>query len=78
MTSPHYHQANGMAEAAVKQAKRVLKVAKMSGRDPHLAFVGPQKCSSRRFQFKPSTAIDEQADQNCFANFERFAKTSSY
>ncbi|CAB4036480.1 Retrovirus-related Pol poly from transposon [Paramuricea clavata] len=39
MTIPHYHQANGMAEAAVKQAKRVLKVAKISGRDPHLALL---------------------------------------
>ncbi|CAB3981085.1 Retrovirus-related Pol poly from transposon [Paramuricea clavata] len=39
MTSPHYHQANGMADTAVKQAKRVLKVAKMSGRAPHLALL---------------------------------------
>ena len=38
-TSPYHHQANGKAEAAVKQAKRILKMSRASLRDPHLALL---------------------------------------
>ena len=37
-TSP-YHQANGKAEAAVKQAKRIFKMSKIFSCDPHLALL---------------------------------------
>ena len=59
MSSPHYHQANGMAEAAVKQAKRILKVAKMSGRDPYLALLDLRNTPLRRIQYEAGTEIDE-------------------
>ena len=38
MSSPYY-QSSGKAEVAVKQAKRILKVAKATGQDPHLALL---------------------------------------
>ena len=38
-TSPHYHQSNGMAEAYVKIIKGLLKKAKATGEDPHLAMM---------------------------------------
>ncbi|CAB4037995.1 Retrovirus-related Pol poly from transposon, partial [Paramuricea clavata] len=57
MTSPHYHQANGMAENAVKQAKRVLKVAKMSGRDPHLALLDLRNTPQEGFSSSPAQRL---------------------
>ena len=57
MTSPYYHQANGMAEAAVKQAKRILKVAKTSGRDPHLALLDLRNTPQEGFSTKPAQRL---------------------
>ena len=42
VTSPYHQQANGKAEAAVKQAKRILKMSRASERDPHLALLNLQ------------------------------------
>ena len=38
-SSPHHHQSNGMAESAVKQAKKMMKKCKESGDDPYLALL---------------------------------------
>ena len=35
----HYHLTNGMAKAAVTQARKILKVSKMSGQNPFLALL---------------------------------------
>ena len=35
--SPHYHQANGLAEGYVRIVKQLLTKAKESGHDPHKA-----------------------------------------
>jgi hypothetical protein len=38
-SSPHHHKSNGMAESAVKQAKKMMKKCKESGDDPYLALL---------------------------------------
>ena len=38
-TSPHYPQSNGKAESAVKQAKKILRMARASGNDFYLALL---------------------------------------
>lgn len=38
-TSPYHHQSNGKAEAAVKQAKKLLQKCQASKDDPHLALL---------------------------------------
>ena len=38
-TSPHYPQSNGKAESAVKQAKKILRMARASGNDLYLALL---------------------------------------
>ena len=38
-SSPHHHQSNGLAESAVKRAKRMMKMAKRSGEDQYLALL---------------------------------------
>ena len=56
MTSPLYHQANGM-EAAVKQAKRVVIVGEMSGQDPHLALLDLRNTPQERFSTSPAQRL---------------------
>ncbi len=57
MTSPYYHHANGMAEAAVKQAKRIRKEAKTSGRDPHLALLDLRNTPQEGFSTSPAQRL---------------------
>ncbi|KAL6490120.1 hypothetical protein MHYP_G00004650 [Metynnis hypsauchen] len=52
-SSPGYPQSNGKAESAVKMAKRIMKKAKASGRDPYLAILDHRNTPSQGLNTSP-------------------------
>ena len=57
MGSPYHHQANGKVEAAVKQAKRILRVSKKTGGDPYLALLTVQNTPQEHFETSPAQRL---------------------
>ncbi|KAL6460946.1 hypothetical protein MHYP_G00309120 [Metynnis hypsauchen] len=51
--SPGYPQSNGKAESAVKMAKRIVKKAKASGRDPYLAILDHRNTPNQGLNTSP-------------------------
>ncbi len=53
-SSPGHQQANGAAESAVKTAKRLLRKAKTSGRDPYLALLAHRNTPTEAMGSSPA------------------------
>ena len=53
-SSPYYPKSNGMAESAVKTAKRLLVKAVKSGNDPYLAILDHRNTSMQGIGFSPA------------------------
>ena len=53
-SSPHYPRSNGMAESAVKTAKKLLVKAVESGRDPYLAILDYRNTPMQYSGFSPA------------------------
>lgn len=56
-SSPAYPQSNGMAESAVKSAKRLLKKAKADGKDPYLAMLDQRNTPSQWIKASPAQRL---------------------
>ncbi|XP_060734892.1 uncharacterized protein K02A2.6-like [Tachysurus vachellii] len=56
-SSPAYPQSNGMAESAVKTAKRLLKKAKADGKDPYLAMLDQRNTPSQGIKASPAQRL---------------------
>lgn len=56
-SSPAYPQSNGMAESAVKTAKRLLKKAKADGKDPYLAMLDHRNTPSQGIKASPAQRL---------------------
>ena len=52
-SSPHHHQSNGKAEAAVKTAKKILVRSAESGQDYRLALLEGRNTPSDGFDSSP-------------------------
>ena len=52
-SSPKYPKSNGMAESAVKMAKRLIRKAKESGKDPHMAILDYRNTPTQGSEFSP-------------------------
>ena len=74
MTSPYYHQANGKAEAAVKQAKRILKVARAAGQDPHMALLDLRNTPREGFNTSPAQRLMSRRTKTLLPTSESFLK----
>ena len=53
-TSPHYPQSNGKAESAVKQAKKILRMARASGNDFYLALLNVRNTPQEGYNTSPA------------------------
>ena len=53
-TSPHHHQSNGKAESAVKQAKKTLRMARVSGNDFYLALLNVRNTPQEGYNRSPA------------------------
>ena len=53
-TSPHHHQSNGKAESAVKQAKKTLRMARVSGNDFYLALLNVRNTPQEGYNKSPA------------------------
>ena len=53
-SSPHYPKSNGVAESAVKTAKRLLVKAVGSGNDPYLAILDHRNTNMQDIDFSPA------------------------
>ncbi|XP_028809432.1 uncharacterized protein K02A2.6-like isoform X2 [Denticeps clupeoides] len=56
-SSPGYPQSNGMAESAVKTAKRLLKKAKADGKDPYLSMLDQRNTPSQGIKASPAQRL---------------------
>lgn len=56
-SSPAYPQSNGMAESAVKTAKRLLKKAKADGKDPYIAMLDHRNTPSQGIKASPAQRL---------------------
>ena len=56
-TSPHHHQANGKVEAAVKEAKKVLRKAKAAGSDPYVALLNVRNTPMEVYGTSPAQLL---------------------
>ena len=56
-SSPHHHQSNGLAESAVKRAKRMMKMAKRSGEDQYLALLHIRNIPSPDTETSPAQRL---------------------
>ena len=53
-TSPHHPQSNGKAESAVKQAKKTLRMARVSGNDFYLALLNVRNTPQEGYNMSPA------------------------
>ncbi len=56
-SSPHHHQSNGKAEAAVKQAKKMMRRCKDSGDDPFLALLTLRNTPQQHHETSPAQRL---------------------
>ena len=56
-TSPYYHQSNGKADSAAKQAKRILQTCKASGDDVYLALLAVRNTPQTIHETSPAQRL---------------------
>ena len=62
-TSPHYPQSNGKAESAVKQAKKILRMARASGNDFYLALLNVRNTPQEGHNTSPAQRMMSRAPE---------------
>ena len=65
-TSPHHHQFNGKAESAVKQAKKTLRMARVSGNDFYLALLNVRNTSQEGYNTSPAQRMMSRNTKTLF------------
>ena len=73
-TSPHYPQSNGKAESAVKQAKKILRMARASGNDFYLALLNVQNTPQERHNTSPAQRMMNRSTRTTLPMSARLLK----
>ena len=73
-SSPHHHQSNGKVESAVKQAKRILKTATLSGSDPYMALLSIRNTPQGGFDSSPAERLMSRKTKTALPSTDHLLK----